>query len=133
MVQVVAIQDCVARNYIQSICRQQIRNGLMVGTLLFIEQKYLFQPHFKDKSDILVYLFKYPFICMSCHLSFCPPVCSSLTNIFRHFFSQQPKLPYIHLIFSAVLKGSPSDLGMKNLQKYKKMILILPKPFVYYS
>ena len=31
------------------------------------------------------------------------------------------------------LKGGPSDLGMKILQKYKKIILIIPKPFEFHS
>ena len=29
------------------------------------------------------------------------------------------------------LKGGPSDLGTKTLQKYKKIILVLPKPFIF--
>ena len=31
------------------------------------------------------------------------------------------------------LKGGPSDLGNKILQKYLKIILIIPKPFNFHS
>ena len=34
---------------------------------------------------------------------------------------------------TVVFKGGPSDLGTKILQKYIKIILILPKPFNFRS
>ena len=33
----------------------------------------------------------------------------------------------------STFKGVPSDRGRKNLQKYKKIILILPKPSDFHS